>query len=419
MGSMISLAVGRLEIDWGKNNGFVDHSALFQAGDVAQIPYYYAGEEIKGADGGPDWKVITELKEGLSKPLAMVIDRINLLGHTHSVCEAEFAALAEFNGFDATTFSFADLRQALSDIDVDSLSLNYGEGGEDFGKFFRREILPRLGLKAGGSELGGIAEGMENLSAYTILHLLGENPTARGLNVQWAFNDVEDGGWAKRSDFVKPVDQSSRFLIVTEGSSDAAIIGKAFRLLSPHIADFFDFVDMEEGYPFSGTGNVFRFVQGLTGIRVLNNVIVVYDNDAEGAANFERTRQLNLPANIAVIKLPELGCFEAFPTIGPNGQHLADINNRAAAIECYLDLPSDAVVRWSSYNTKIGAYQGELVEKERYARIFLDQRERSTAYRFDNIASVLDIIVRTATDMREKLMAATYADLYGDRLNSL
>jgi hypothetical protein len=110
MGSMISLAVGRLEVDWGKNNGFVDHSALFQAGDVAQIPYYYAGQEIKGADGAPDWEVITELKEGLSKPLAQVIERINLLGHTHSVCEAEFAALAEFNGFDATTFSFADLR---------------------------------------------------------------------------------------------------------------------------------------------------------------------------------------------------------------------------------------------------------------------------------------------------------------------
>ena len=42
--------------------------------------------------------------------LAPVIERINLLCHTHSVCEAEFAALAEFNGFDATTFSFADLR---------------------------------------------------------------------------------------------------------------------------------------------------------------------------------------------------------------------------------------------------------------------------------------------------------------------
>lgn len=422
MGSMISLAVGRLEVDWGKNNGFVDHSPLFQAGDVAQIPYYYAGKEIENAGGEPGWEVITELKEGLSKPLAQVIDRINLLGHTPAVCEAEFEALAEFNGFDATTFSFSDLRRALSTVDVGSLSPDYGEGGEDFGKFFRREILPRLDLKRGGPdrmELGGVAEGMENLSAYTILHLLAENPTARGLNVQWAFNDVEEGGWAKRSEFVKPVDQSSRFLIVTEGSSDAAIIGKAFRLLRPHIADFFDFVDMEEGYPFSGTGNVFRFIQGLISIRVLNNVIVVYDNDAEGAANFERTQQLNLPANMAVIKLPELACFEAFPTVGPNGEHRANINKRAAAIECYLDLPVDAVVRWSSYNTRIDAYQGELVDKEKYARAFLAQRTRLPTYRFDNIEALLDLIVSTATNMREKLMAETFADLYGDRLNSL
>ena len=237
--------------------------------------------------------------------------------------------------------------------------------------------------------------------------------------MQWAFNDVEDGGWAKRSDFVKPVDQSSRFLIVTEGSSDAAIIDKAFRLLRPHIADFFDFVDMEEGYPFTGTGNVFRFVQGLISIRVLNNVIVVYDNDAEGAANFERTRQLNLPANLGVIKLPELTCFEAFATVGPNGQHLANINNRAAAIECYLDLPADAAVRWSSYNAKIGGYQGELLGKEEYARAFLELRSRSTAYRFDNIAAVLDVIVGTVTEMREKLMAGTFADLYRRRLDSL
>ena len=145
MGSIISLAVGRLEVDWGKNNGFVDHSALFQSDDVARIPYYYVGQEIEGADGAREREVITELKEGLSKPLAQVIDRINLLGHTHSVCEAEFAALAEFSGFDATTFSFSDLRQTLAAIDVGSLSPNYGEGGEDFGKFFRREILPRLG----------------------------------------------------------------------------------------------------------------------------------------------------------------------------------------------------------------------------------------------------------------------------------
>jgi hypothetical protein len=65
---------------------------------------------------------------------------------------------------------------------------------------------------------------MENLSAYTILRILGDNPAARNLPVNWAFNDLEEEGWAKRSDFVRLLDQSNRFLIVTEGSSDAAII---------------------------------------------------------------------------------------------------------------------------------------------------------------------------------------------------
>ena len=259
MGSMISLAVGRLEIDWGKNNGFTDHSALFQPCDLSQIPYYYAGAKKRTDTGEPDWEVITEMKDGLSKPLTQVIDRINLLGHTAAVCEKEFASLATFNEFDVEAFPFRSLQQALAAVDVNSISPNYGEGGVDFGKFFRREIFPRLGLDRTVTDRVTqfeAAYAMENLSAYSILHLLAANTTARDLNVQWAFHDVEDGGWAKRSDFVRPVDQNSRFLIVTEGSSDASIIGKALRLLKPHVADFFDFVDMQEGYPLSGTGNV-------------------------------------------------------------------------------------------------------------------------------------------------------------------
>jgi hypothetical protein len=205
---------------------------------------------------------------------------------------------------------------------------------------------------------------------------------------------------------------------VTEGSSDALIIGKAFRLLKPHVADFFDFVDMQEGYPFSGTGNVFRFVQGLISIRVLNNVLVVYDNDAEGVANFERTHALNLPPNIRTMKLPDLDCLMCFATVGPNGKHNANINGRAAAIECYLDLRSDACVRWSSYNEKAGAYQGELIGKERYTREFIDQRDIDSTYDYDNIAKVLDVIVENAIAMREALTVAHYIEVYEDRLMS-
>src|SRR5262245_9825608 len=105
MGSMISLALGRLEVDWGKNNGFIDHSALFQPSDVAPIPYYYAG--AKRTDGGEQaWEVVSEIKDGLSKPLSQIVERINLLGHTMAVCEKEFASLAAYHEFDAKTFSF-------------------------------------------------------------------------------------------------------------------------------------------------------------------------------------------------------------------------------------------------------------------------------------------------------------------------
>jgi hypothetical protein len=120
-------------------------------------------------------------------------------------------------------------------IDVRSLSADYGEGDEDFGKFFRREIAPRLGLDGliqdDRMAFHPISEAMENLSAYTVLQLLARNPHAASLPVQWAFNDIDTGGYARREDLVRTLDPRKRFLIVTEGSSDAAILRHALNLL--------------------------------------------------------------------------------------------------------------------------------------------------------------------------------------------
>jgi hypothetical protein len=345
MGSMIHLAVGRLEIDWGKNFGFADHSPLFQVTDLAQVPYYYAegkGETYIDSTAEERSKLFAVHKEGMSKPLGQVVDRIALLGHTLAHCEREFEYLSGFTDFDTTQFRFDELKEALAMIDVNALSADCGEMGEDFGKFFRRQLFDRLRLPSIAANPAYVqhpaAEAMENVSAYTVLRLLALNPKARDLPVTWQFADVEGGGWAKRHEFVRPLDQSNRFLIVTEGSSDAKIIQHAFKILKPHIADFFDFVDMEEGYPFAGTGNLFRFLQGLISISIQNDVIIVYDNDAEGVANFDRSRALNVPDNMRILRLPDSPTFADFQTVGPNGRHRADINGRAAAIECYLDL---------------------------------------------------------------------------------
>ena len=408
MGSMIHLAVGRLEIDWGKNDGFTDHSPLFQPTDLAQVPYYYVkedGETYIDSSGQERYELFAEYKDGVSKPLGQVVDRIELLGHTLEHCEREFEYLSGLNSFDNQLFTFEELKQALVSIDVNAISADYGEMGDDFGKFFRRQMFDRLGLNAVAKHPDyaryHASEGMENLSAYSILRLLALNPKARDLPVTWQFADVEEVGWADRRAFVRTLDQSNRFLIVTEGSSDAKIIQHAFKLLKPHVADFFDFVDMEEGYPFAGTGNLFRFLQGLISISIQNNVVVIYDNDAEGVANYERSCALNVPANMLILKLPESPDFTEFDTLGPNGQHKADINGCAAAIECYLDLGPSPLIRWTSFNNKADRYQGELVNKTGYMRAFLDQRERAQDYDYRRIEAVLDTIVSSCVQMRE------------------
>ena len=66
MGTMISLGVGKMEIDWGKNNVFTDHSVLFKVDDVGKAPYFYS-DDSASEEGIP---VIVEYKEGLTRPLA-------------------------------------------------------------------------------------------------------------------------------------------------------------------------------------------------------------------------------------------------------------------------------------------------------------------------------------------------------------
>jgi hypothetical protein len=106
---MIQLSVGNLEIDWGKNRGFTDHSAFFQTTDVTPVPYYYGGSDYVDAKGEKSWKISVEYKEGLSKPLCEVKDRIELMGHTIAHCRQEFMHLADLNDFDVEVFEFDSL----------------------------------------------------------------------------------------------------------------------------------------------------------------------------------------------------------------------------------------------------------------------------------------------------------------------
>jgi hypothetical protein len=397
MGTMIQLRIGRLEIDWGKNSGFSDHAALFQHGDLQMIPYEYAND-------------IREEKEGLSKPLHLVADRLNLLGHTLKYAQAHFGWEVQQPEYFGDELSFEQIAEGIAAVDPDDIQSGEDKRHDTVERYIGKFIYPRLALDGlhEGTDIDW--ENFDQLSfvdPYTLIQLFNQHEKARHLPVNWEFTDIVEQGYAERDFFIRPLDRTKKLLIVTEGSSDAKIIAHAFKLLRPHIADFFTFVDMEEGYPFTGTGNLVNFVKGLVSIDVHNDTIIVFDNDAEGVASYRRCQALNLPSNMCITKLPDLPEFMQMRTVGPSGEFMTNINGRAAAIECYLDLDANATIRWNMYNSSIDAYHGALNQKDEYKKIFLTQVNVVEGYNYDKINKLLQHIVSYAVSLREgKRLAA-------------
>ena len=85
MGTLISLGVGKMEIDWGKNTFFRSHSEIFKPEDIKMIPYYYVND---------DGEIYAEEKEGLSRSLASMKDRLDLLGYTLDEVKEMYDSLA-------------------------------------------------------------------------------------------------------------------------------------------------------------------------------------------------------------------------------------------------------------------------------------------------------------------------------------
>jgi hypothetical protein len=237
------------------------------------------------------------------------------------------------------------------------------------------------------------------LDSYSTLRLLAECPLNLNLTVDWQYGPLVDDGRATTDEFVPFARRHQTFLIATEGSSDVHILSHAIKLLRPEVADFFRFIDVSERHPFSGTGSLVKFAEGLAKIDVQNNIVFLFDNDAEGVEALRAVRRFKLPPNMSTLVLPDLEEFRQFPSLGPDGIRNSDINGRAAAIECYLDLNlqqyGPAKVIWTNYKKESGTYQGVLEHKESYANAFFDQTRttiRNGRYDAIKIERVLDAL---------------------------
>jgi len=97
------------------------------------------------------------------------------------------------------------------------------------------------------------------------------------------------------------------------------------------------------------------------------------------------------------MKLPDLEEFSDFVTEGPTGRHNADVNGKAVAIECFLDLSFkvrlEPVIRWSSHKGDVNVYQGALENKEFYTKQFKKVKSMDEDYDFSKLNLLIDRII--------------------------
>lgn len=237
------------------------------------------------------------------------------------------------------------------------------------------------------------------LSPYSILRLFGECEDNLNLDVIWEYGPLVESGWAKAQDFQPGIDRSHAILIATEGGSDVQILKKAFSILRPDIADFFRFSDTST-HPSTGTSGLVTLAKALCQIETVNSILFVFDNDAEGCEAAQKVNALPLTPNLRSMVLPNIAEFLQFPTQGPDGMTTSDINGRAAAIECYLDLnlknhPA-AFVTWTNRKSN-ETFHGSLKHKESYSKYFNEQTPKSikrVGYDMSKLAIVIENIFK-------------------------
>lgn len=176
--------------------------------------------------------------------------------------------------------------------------------------------------------------------------------------------------------------ENSSRIILTEGSTDAAILSKTLDLLYPHLSGYYSFLDFGGSRPQGGAGSLVTTIKAFAAAGITNRLIAVFDNDTAAFDARRSLDQIRLPANIAVLNYPDLELLRSYPTLGPGGASVLDVNGLAASIELYLgeDVLSDggtfAPVQWKGYIESVGKYQGEVMHKSRLHTAFQQKLER-------------------------------------------
>lgn len=220
--------------------------------------------------------------------------------------------------------------------------------------------------------------------------------------------DEEMCSWSRRQLADNSV-VNHKIIVLTEGKTDKAVLEGAFRLLYPHLVEFYSFTDFDGAKASGGAGAQVSTLKAFVGAGVVNRIIAIFDNDTAAKVATRSLRDVRLPETVRVLLYPDLDLARSYPTLGPQGIFSMDVNGLAAGIELYLgkdvlrqDDGTLTPVQWRGYDQSIKQYQGEVLNKDELHKKFTEKleacqadRTKITDYDWSGVRSILTAI-RTA-----------------------
>lgn len=201
-----------------------------------------------------------------------------------------------------------------------------------------------------------------------------------------------------------------KVIVLTEGDVDRRILERSLKLLHPHLSDYFHFFKFTSNKKIGGgAGELANLLRAFVAADVRHRILALFDNDTAAKASLSTLDSDSLPGNIAVCHYPNIALATDYPTLGPSGEERMDVNGLAGSIELYL---GQGVLRnakgilspvqWTSYERKLGAYQGVVLDKGRIQKDFFkklvlceEHPDEIDSYDWEGIRAILNTM-RTA-----------------------
>jgi hypothetical protein len=219
--------------------------------------------------------------------------------------------------------------------------------------------------------------------------------------IEYDLTEIINGGWVDEN-LVDNID-IQKIILLTEGKTDTEFIKIGINLFYPYLIDYFHFMDFENSRYEANASRLIHTVKSFVGSGIKNYIIALFDNDSAALKEINNLRMVKLPNNIKVLQYPNIELADNYPTIGPTGNQIMNINGLACSIEMYLGkdcLSPDGnllPIQWTGLVETINKYQGVVQKKDDVQERFRNKIKNIKTFEYDDsfkeLKMLIDLIV--------------------------